>query len=89
MFEINEIAIIEGLTKYSNFNGMECEILGPAINKAPKEYSISVFGHSKPNKHPWKIHEKNLRKKKKKEEKASWEKIQEVTGWNPTKETVI
>lgn len=83
-FEVGEIAVaLGGLTRPSE---AECEILD-VLGKGV--YKILVDGcRSTMKDGGWLIKERHLRKKKPPEEPASWEEIQELTNWNPTKETI-
>ena len=87
-FGLNEIAIFRG-------SGEEIEIIGlpkmqvgrnrrgKMIRSETPCYSILTQDGFE----GW-LPESSLRKKKPPEEPATWQEIQEISGWNPTKEVI-
>jgi len=81
-FKVGEIAIICSVD-FPEYNGTETEILGvfhsgTSSNGVGYRCTIQKRGWS----------ESALRKKKPPEEKTTWEEIQEITNWNPSKAVV-
>lgn len=87
-FALGEIAIVA----FGPAKNRECEVteINPINNSGERQdYRIQINGFP----HPvfptgWTCDEATLRKKKPPEEDASWEAVQELTNWNPTKEKI-
>lgn len=84
-FEIGEIAWAIGRGEPK-----ECEIMEVVPNNRFSHYRISVptCPCSITKDGFWDCLECDLKKKKPPEDDASWEQVQEITGWNPAKEKV-
>lgn len=101
-FEINEIAIFSPPPKPGIVIGgvcganSECQIKSDRFYKQHSQTGAGYFyycefpGDPSPRHSDgyWAVREESLRKKKPPQELSSWEKIQEITGWNPTKENI-
>ena len=99
-FEIGEIAIfmidftVPGICQ----SGSECEIYsGPYHGIDEYEHGCDgewywcVFDGDPSPRGPnnsWAVRAVSLRKKKPPEELSTWEEVQKITGWNPTKQNV-
>lgn len=81
-FEIGEIALVESWT---GTGYVDCEILG-----FEREEDYVIFVPTYPNHNRadrgWKCLARLLKKKKPPEEAVSWERVRELTNWNPTEE---
>ena len=68
--------------------GSECTItqVGIVVKGDRKDYAILINGFPSGSRtNEWNCKEASLRKKKPPEEDVSWEQVQEIIGWNPTK----
>jgi len=89
-FKVGEVAIGQKFVFYTSLNGAECTIvrgqewtdtLGPSGHVRMYAYLVLWQGCTEPSA----VSEKNL-KKKDGPPTDLWEKIEELTGWNPIKE---
>lgn len=88
-FKVGEVAIVVNADYHKNHIGRECEIIcvNPVtLSGAPRDYEISIKGIRAPAlTNGWYTHESHLRKKKPPQETSTWEEVQEIVGWNPSK----
>ena len=80
-FKVGEIAVLKNC-KHSIHAGSECLIIK---YRGGERYDVDI--PSSPIGLRWTTMPNQLRKKKKPEEKASWEEIQSITNWHPQKVT--
>lgn len=86
-FSVGEMAIIDNCKSYPSFIGMECEILSnpyDGIGSITGELCIG-YDACLQNGEKHSIAERCLRKKKPPQELTTWEEVQKLTNWNPTK----
>ena len=91
-FSLNEIATVAGLIQKTERNGEECEIVGiDVVSSDGEAFDYAIRYKNIPDHEVgfWVIKKENLRKKKPPEEPATWQEIQELTNWNPTKEVAL
>lgn len=89
-FKVGEVAVFISSKISPELVGFECEIVDIDVPRHPDgkrfDYAVSfigapdhdIAGH-------WVVSEYQLRKKKPPQEKTTWEEIQSITNWNPSK----
>lgn len=93
-FEVGEIAVGHNFKISTHLNGEDLLIVGgyysykcDSLNGVPcTPYLLTGYKVKHPDGGTSVVKESNLRKKHPPQELSSWENIQEITGWNPTKE---
>lgn len=92
-FRKDEIAIIAKAILFPHFEGLECTILTKAFadedGDIVHEIEIQGYGRTLHDGRKFTIGPEFLRKKKPPQELSTWEAVQKITGWNPTKQKVI
>lgn len=85
-FEIGEIAIIDNSVHKPEFVGMECEIISREIYGIAKGTEYAAYGYIvEINGETHGFVKACLRKKKPPQELSTWEEVEKLTHWNPTK----
>lgn len=85
-FKVGEVAIYQHLTISLKSNGEECEIIRGLDYHEDSEFPHKLMYITKDANGIFVVKPENLRKKNPPQELSTWEEVQKLTNWNPSKE---